>query len=188
MDIIEKVRQFVEDESKKPTSKYGYEPYHNHFVPTVKYAKNLAEQLGADSEVVQIAAWIHDIGSIMVGREDHHITGAKIAEEKLREFGYSEEKTQLVKKCVLHHRGSQKMKSESLEEQIVAEADAMSAFDNVSGIFMAAFLYENKTQEEGRKVALKKLTNKWEQLSFEKSKEIIRPKFEAAVLLLGDGN
>lgn len=184
MDIVEKVRQFVEDECKKPTSKYGYEPYEFHFTPTVKYAKELAQELGADEEIVEIAAWIHDIGSIMVGRADHHITGAKIAEEKLREFEYPEERIALVKNCVLHHRGSQKMKLEILEEQILAEADAMSAFDDVASLFGAAFVCEKLTKEEARKSVLEKLENKWNQVKFEKSKEIIRPKFEAIKLLL----
>ena len=184
MDIIEKVRQFVEDECRKPTSKYGFEPYEFHFAPTVKYAKQLAQELGGDEEIVEIAAWIHDIGSIVHGREDHHITGSEIAENKLREFGYPEEKVQLVKNCVLHHRGSQKMKLETLEEQIVAEADAMSNFDEIPGIFKAAYIYENKTQGEARKSVLKKLENKWSQLKFEQSKEILRPKFEAVKLLL----
>lgn len=184
MDIIEKVRQFVEDECKKPTSKYGYEPYVNHFVPVVKYAKELARELGGDEEIVEIAAWIHDIGSIMIGRSDHHITGAKISEEKLREFGYPEEKIALVKNCVLHHRGSQKMKLETLEEQILAEADAMSAFDDIASLFGAAFVCENLTKEEARKSVLQKLESKWNQVKFEKSKEIIQPKFEAIQILL----
>lgn len=183
MDIVEKVRQFVEDECRKPTSKYGYEPYDFHFVPTVKYARQLAMEFGADLEIVTVAAWIHDIGSIMHGRVDHHLTGAKIAEEKLREFGYPEEKVQLVKKCVLHHRGSQNMEFESLEEQIVAEADAMSAFDNLPGLFKAAFVYENLKQDDARISVEKKLKNKFSQLKG-RSREMVRPKFEAAMILL----
>lgn len=184
MEITERIRQFVEDECRKPTSKYGFEPYGNHFVPVAKYAKLLAEEYGADVEIVEIAAWIHDIGSIVHGREDHHITGAGIAEEKLREFGYPEERITLVKNCVLHHRGSQGIGSETLEEQIVAEADAISAFDNIEGIFKAALVYENLSQGEARKSVLKKMTNKWNQLRFEKSKEMIGPKYEAVRILL----
>ncbi|HWQ59657.1 MAG TPA: HD domain-containing protein [Candidatus Fimivivens sp.] len=184
MEITERIRQFVEDECRKPTSKYGFEPYGNHFVPVAKYAKLLAEEYGADVDIVEIAAWIHDIGSIVHGREDHHITGAKIAEEKLREFGYPEERITLVKNCVLHHRGSQGIGSETLEEQIVAEADAISAFDNIEGIFKAALVYENMSQGEARKSVLKKMTNKWNQLRFEKSKEMIGPKYEAVRILL----
>ena len=60
----------------------------------------------------------------------------------------------------------------------------MSAFDNLSGIFKAAFVYENLTQDEAKESVKKKLENKWKQLHFEKSKQIIRPKYEAAMLLL----
>lgn len=184
MDIVEKVRKFVRDECKKPTSKYGYEPFENHFAPVVKYAKELANELGADEEIVEISAWLHDIGSIVHGREEHHITGAKIAVEKLRELGYSEDSIGRVEKCIFRHRGSQKMELETLEEQILAEADSMSAFDNIEGIFKAAFTYEHKTQSEDRESVLRKMNNKWNQLKFEKSKEIMRPKFEAVKILL----
>ncbi|PIN75566.1 metal-dependent phosphohydrolase [Candidatus Woesearchaeota archaeon CG10_big_fil_rev_8_21_14_0_10_36_11] len=184
MDIIQEVRKFVEDECKKPTSKYGYEPFPYHFVPMVEYAQMLANQLNADKEIVKLAAWLHDIGSIIHGRKDYHITGAKIAEEKLREFGYPENKIKRVKDCILHHRGSQKHSRENVEEQIIVEADAMSAFDSISGQFKAAFTYENKTQGEAKKSVRKKLENKWNQLHLESSKRIILPKYEAAMLLL----
>ena len=184
MTLIQKVRDFVENECKKPSSKYGYEPFPFHFVPVADYAEKLADELGGDKESILIASWMHDIGSIIHGREDHHITGAKIAEEKLKELKYPTEKIELVKKCILNHRGSQQNERESIEEQIIAEADVMSNFDNISGIFKAAFVYENKDQGEAKDSVRKKLENKWNQLHFEKSKQIIRPKFEAAMLLL----
>jgi len=184
MDIVEKIRKFVEEECKKPTSKYGNEPFESHFIPTAKYAGELADQLNADKEVVLVAAWMHDIGSIIQGREDHHITGAKIAEEKLKELNYANQKIELVKKCILNHRGSRQDERKSIEEQIIAEADAMSNFDNIAGIFQAAFIYENKNREEARKSVKEKLENKWKQLSLEDSKKIIKPKYEAAMLLL----
>jgi uncharacterized protein len=184
MDIINEIKHFVENECKKPSSKYGYEPFPFHFVPMVNYAEKLADELGGDKEVILIAAWLHDIGSIIHGREDHHITGAKIAEEKLIELQYPAEKIELVKKCILNHRGSQQNGSSSIEEQIIAEADVMSNFDNIAGIFKAAFVYEDKTQGEAKDSVRQKLERKWKQLHFENSKKIIRPKFEAAMLLL----
>jgi uncharacterized protein len=184
MDIINEIRHFVENECKKPESKYGYEPFPCHFVPMVHYAEKLADELGGDKEVIVIAAWLHDIGSIIYGREDHHITGARIAEKKLKEFKYPPEKIELVKKCILNHRGSQQNGRESIEEQIIAEADVMSNFDNISGIFNAAFMYENKTQGEAKDSVRQKLERKWKQLHFDNSKKIIQPKFEAVMLLL----
>lgn len=185
MNIIEEIKNFVESECKKSSSKYGYEPFPFHFVPVVQYAEKLADELGGDKEIILIAAWLHDIGSIIYGRNDHHITSVKIAEEKLQELGYAPKKIELVKKCILNHRGSQQNFRESLEEQILAEADVMSNFENIAGIFKAAFVYENLNQGEARDSVRKKLENKWKQLHFDSSRRIIKPKYEAALLLLG---
>jgi len=184
MDIIGQVKKFVREESDKPTSKYGAEPFEFHFTPVANYAAELADELGGDKEVILIAAWMHDIGAIIVGRKDHHVTGADIAEKKLKELDYSAEKITMVKACILHHRGSQDFDHETIEEQIVAEADAMSQFDNIAGIFKAAFMYENLNQGDAKVSVREKLQRKWSKLHFEKSKEIVRPKYEAAMILL----
>ena len=185
-NIVEKVRRFVEEESKKPTNKYGYETYKNHFVIVVQLVKILSEKLHADTEVAELAAWLHDIGSIMVGRENHHTTGAEIAERKLRELNYPEEKIEKVKKCILNHRGSQQSVRDSIEEQIIADADAITAFDSISDLFGAAFVCETKDRDEARKSVLNKLINCWNKLSFQESKDLVKPKYEAAMLLLGE--
>lgn len=184
MNIVQEIKKFVENECKKPTSKYGYEPFVHHFIPMVKYAKKLANKLNADKEVVLIAAWLHDIGSIIYGRKNHHITGAKIAREKLKKLKYPFEKINLVSKCILNHRGSKQNIRKTIEEQIIAEADAMSNFDNIAGIFKACFVYENKNQKEAKNSVREKLKNKYNQLHFEDSKKIIKPKYEAVMLLL----
>jgi len=184
MDIIQEIRKFVEEECKKPTSKYGYDPFVFHFIPVAEYARELADKLGADKEIVLLSAWLHDIGSIVYGREDHHITGAKIAEQKLAELGYPAEKIERVKDCILSHRGSQNTEPETIEAQILVEADTLSAFNDITGLFQCAFAYEKLSREEAKKSVRQKLINKYNQLKFEDSKKIIRPKFEAAMLLL----
>jgi len=184
MSIIKRVRQFVEDECKKPSNKYGYDPYLHHFIPVVEYVKELAKEYGADEEILEISAWFHDIGSIMVGREDHHITSGKIAEEKLRAFGYPEDRIKRVVDCIYTHRGSQGLKPESIEAQILVEADTLSAFRDITGLFQCAYVGEKLSREEAKKSVRQKLENKWKQLQFKKSREIIRPKYEAAMLLL----
>ena len=183
-NLVEEIRNFVEAECRKPSSNYGYEPYEFHFIPVYKYAKQLAEELGADVEVVEIAAWLHDIGSIIGGRKEHHLLGAEIAEKKLTEMNYPKEKIELIKKCILNHRGSLNNKKESKEEQIIADADSMSHFDNISGIFKAAFIFENHNQTSAKKEVKDKLIRSWNKLSLKRSKELIKPKYDAAMLLL----
>ena len=184
MGFVKEIRDFVEVECEKPESKYGYEPFPFHFVPVADNAGKLADELGGDKEIILIAAFLHDIGSIVYGRDNHHVTGAEIAERKLLQLGYPQEKIEIVKKCILNHRGSQNNGRETIEEKIVAEADVMSHFDNISGIFKAAFIYEGKNQIQAQVDVREKLKRKWNQLHFKKSKEIIMPKYEAAMLLL----
>ncbi len=184
MNIVDTIKNFVEQESRKPESKYGYEPFEYHFRPMVGYALALADELGGDKEIIELAAWLHDIGSIMFGREDHHLTGARVAEEKLKELDYPPEKIELVKNCILHHRGSQKIPGNTVEEKIVADADALSSFDNIGGLFKAAFIYEKLDQKEAMRTVREKLENKWNQLSFPAAKEMVHPKYEAMKILL----
>jgi uncharacterized protein len=190
-NIVEKIRKYVESVFSLPEAKYK-ESYENHFVPVVHFVRELSKKLNVDDnekEIVEIAAWLHDIGSIIHGRENHHITGAEIAEKKLRELNYPEEKIKVVKKCILNHRGSCEdvNNRELLIEGILVDADSMSAFENIDGLFQAAFLWENLNQQQARKSVKEKLIRKYNQLS-ETSKELIKPKYEAAMILLGEKN
>ena len=185
-DYVSLAREYVKSECEKSTSKYGAEPFENHFAFVYKYAMELNERLGADKEIVGISAWMHDIGSIIKGRDDHHITGAKIAGWKLEEWGYPHDRILKVQHCILCHRGSDKKNQpETPEARIVSEADAMANFDNVVGIIKAAVMYEGLTQEQARKAVLKKLEGKWEQLS-SYSREFVEEKYHAVRVLFGD--
>ncbi|MCK5081225.1 MAG: HD domain-containing protein [Candidatus Moranbacteria bacterium] len=185
MSIVKEVKKFVKEKCQKPTSKYGFEPFECHFKPMVRWAKRLSNELGGDQEVILVAAWLHDIGSIVDGRENHHLTGVKIARKKLVELDYPENKIRLVEKCILNHRGSQNNKRESLEEKIVAEADVISNFDEIEGIFWYSFVHENKNQKEARKEVFDKLERKWKQLHFASSKKLLKPKIKAVRVLFG---
>lgn len=184
MKIVEEIRKFVEEESKKPSNIWGYSFYTLHLVDVYNLSRELAKKLDADLEVVELAAWLHDIGAIFNGRENHHITGALIAEKKLNELGYPEQRIEIVKRCILNHRGSISNEKCSVEEQIIADADAMSAFNHLQGLFFAAYVSEKKGQEDARNSVRIKLVNSWNKLCFQESREIIKPKYEAAMLLL----
>jgi uncharacterized protein len=181
--IIQEIKEFTRSECEKPTSKYGSGPFEDHFVPMVKYAKQLAREYKADVEIVELAGWLHDMGSIIYGRNNHHLTSAKIAEQKLTELGYPKDKIKRVKECILTHRGSQSIKPKTIEAQIIIEADALSAFNDLAGLFECAY-FERLPRREAEKSVRQKLENKWKQLRFKKSKEIIRPKYEAMKILL----
>jgi len=167
--IVEKVKCYVKKECGKPEACFRG-AYENHFVPVVKYALQLAEKQKADKEVVEIAAWLHDIGSIKGYYENHHIVSAKIAEQLLKNLNYPRNKIEQVKHCILAHRARFPMKKETKEAQILADADAMSHFDDIPGL----------TKVWGSKeIVFKKLERSYIKLS-KNARLLVKSKFERA--------
>lgn len=187
-NTVDKVKDYVKEVCDG--LEHGDEWFNNHFSSVVKYSKALCIEKKADIEILEIAAWLHDIGSILIGRENHHITGMDLAEKKLIEFGYDEEKIEKVKHCIFAHRGSQNIKRESTEAEILADADSMSHFDELAGLFKYEFIISgiNFRQREAQKNVRDKLERSYKKLS-EYAKKIIKPRYDAAMLLLnGNGN
>lgn len=104
-DIIEYLKKEVYIRANKESNKFGIGVYY-HIEAVVKNAITLSDKYGADKEVTIIAAWLHDIASITdyALYEEHHKYGAIIAEELLKKYDY--DKIELVKKCIINHRGS----------------------------------------------------------------------------------
>lgn len=183
MDIIEEIRKYVEEACKKETNFFGMDIYTYHFVSTVKYAKLLAEDAGADMEIVELSAWLHDLASVLGNYEDHHIAGAEIAEKLLMKYNYPKDKIDRIKYCILAHRGSQDIPRETIEAECLANADAMSHFDNISSLFKLALVTRKLNTDEAQKFVKEKLERSWEKLT-PKAKQIIQPKYDASMLIL----
>ncbi len=180
--MIEKIKNIVKKECEKDNWSWDY-----HMVPVVKYANQLAEKLGADKEIVEISAWLHDITRLKGDSENHHTSGPIEAEKILKELKYPQEKIEKIKHCIHAHRGSQSIKRETLEAECVASADAMAHFDNVSALLYVAFVKKLMNIEEGKIWVRNKFERSWKKLIPE-AKEIVLPKYEAVKLFLGEQN
>ena len=137
--VITEVARIVEDACRQETNPFGYTAWSHHTVCVVKHAKMLAKMLHADVEVVEIAALLHDYASIY-GKEyykEHHIHGACMAEEILQRLGYPQKKIEIVKKCIISHRGSVLIKKDSPEQCCVSSADAMAHIEHAFSIFLS---------------------------------------------------
>lgn len=168
--IFEEVKKFVEEACIRNDKGYAKE-WLLHLNSVAKNAVELAEKLNADKEVVEIAAWFHDIGVIMHGKENHHITGAEIAENKLFGWGCPKDKIEKVKHCILAHRASQNIPRETIEARILADADSMAHFDEVKNLVKAALILGGASNEEKANQRVKeKLIRSWNRLSPEGKK------------------
>lgn len=150
--------------------------WEQHIRLVVKEALILAEEYGADKEIVELGALLHDIASVSgVGtRQEHHTNGALIADRLLTEYGYPEDKKARVVGCVLHHRSSKY--AESIEELCVADADIISHYDNIPMCFGVAFKY-NKINTESVDEWIKYFEHDFNDLS-ERTKQTFKPRYE----------
>lgn len=177
-DIINYLKEEVRKRSESDNNKFGIGALY-HIEAVVKNAEILADKYKADKEICIIAAWLHDIASITDYKlyEEHHIHGVEIADEILKKFKYDKNKTELVKSCILNHRGSIKNQRLSIEEQIIADADAISHFDSVPNLLYLAYKEKNMNIEDGKNFVKHKLERSYNKLS-DKSKIFYKQKFE----------
>ncbi len=162
------IMNFVEKESFR-RDKGFHKEWMKHLRDVAENSLEMAEKLNADKEALFLSAWLHDVGNIFYHRkEDHHITGAKIAEKKLRELGYPEEKVQEVKHCIYSHRASKKILRESKEAQILADADSLAHFVEYEMLVKAEHvLGHERDEEKARKNVEAKMVRSWNRLSDE---------------------
>ncbi|MEP1035681.1 HD domain-containing protein [Ekhidna sp.] len=105
--------------------------YHsiNHTLDVVASAEEIAEKQSLskeDLEVVQIAAWFHDLGYTK-GCEHHEENGARMAREFLESKNYSSERITLVEGCIMATKMPQSPQNNL--EQILCDADLMHLAD-----------------------------------------------------------
>jgi putative nucleotidyltransferase with HDIG domain len=178
---IKEIEETVHKAFRSPKNHAGYSAWTHHVVPATKFAKKLAKELGADAEIVELSVILHDLGSVTFGAErqdEHHITGAKLAEKILREYDYPKDRMEKVKHCIVSHRATKNIPRKTLEAKIVASADAMSHFAYVNDLFWLVYVPKSMETDEGTKFVLKKLENSYRKLMPE-AKKMVDGKYKA---------
>ena len=135
--IYDEVRRLCE----LPSNVFGVGAWDHHIKIVYELARKYASEYGANTEIVALAALLHDVASVTDASyvEEHHIIGAKIAEQLLLESNYPIEKIELVKKCILNHRGSKLAKKTTPEEICVADMDAMAHFYSIPSLLSMVY-------------------------------------------------
>ncbi len=183
MDIVEEIRKHVIKRYQERDDAEGMDMYETHVKYVVEYAKTLAEKLGAGVEVVEIAALLHDIARIDGLNENHHIEGAKYAEELLNSLGYDPEKIPVIKDCIISHRGSTGIPQKTVEAKCLASADAMAHFRSIPDMFYFVYKDLGCDIEEGKQKLRKKFTESYNKMIPE-AKEIVEEKYIAVMKIL----
>ena len=107
--------------TRQPLFNYRWE----HVKAVVSLAKRLADLTGADAEVVEAAAWLHDVRKD--ARERHPEEGASFAREFLAETDFPPEKIEQVAHVIAEHMGLWLTEPLTmLESQVLWDADKLA--------------------------------------------------------------
>jgi uncharacterized protein len=122
LNLAEEVRQHLNSESS------GHDPWHAFRVRQL--GAQIALAIGADADVVEAAALLHDIGHAD-GRVEHAQRGAALAVDVLARSGFPADKIDAVTTCIEHHHWQPGRAGDppqpTLEYQAFADADRLDA-------------------------------------------------------------
>lgn len=183
-EIINKIKAEIRKRCDGPDNFFGLGSY-EHIESVAKHAVELAKYYNADVEVCEIAGWLHDIASITDYSlyKEHHIHGANIAEEILNSYNYPKDKIESVKLCILNHRGSIEKDKTTREQKCIADADAISHYDNLPALFHLAFVQRKLNIDDGIKFVKNKLDRSYNKMSNE-SRDYYKNKRELILSIL----
>ena len=189
--ILNRIHALVKKESKNHS-----DAFENHVLDVRDYALKLARHYKADLFVVQAAAYLHDLYRFRDDPDDtHEIRGAEFSIKYLKELGVDAKTAEHISKCIRHHRGARVSERLSMEEKIIACADAM---DHISDSLDMFYRIARKTPSDWSKKQsadgmyeakawLKaKLKRGWNKLELPYARELVKDRYNAMMLLLSE--
>jgi uncharacterized protein len=135
MPNIEQARAFYTSEDAVHDFDHVLRVYHT--------AMKLGKEEGADLEILEAAALLHDARGAEpggAGRAEHHITSARFAGEVLREEGWPEERIRAVQHAIRAHRyrGREDL-PETIEAKVLFDADKLDVIGAIGAARTIAY-------------------------------------------------
>jgi putative nucleotidyltransferase with HDIG domain len=167
--VIEQIKKQVQKECSDPSFKHNSWYWEYHILPVARIALDLAEKYKADKEVIELAAYLHDIAKIR-GLDNHADEGAKIAAQILTKHP----KKELIVECIAKH--NKPSESDRIEVKILASADGAAHFLSP---FHEIFFWENpdKPVKQIMEGNLKKAQKDWEKILLPEAQEMARTQY-----------
>jgi len=96
-----------------------------HALRVREWGTKLAEEEGADVQVIELAALLHDIGRSGAVEKTHAESSAGLAVNILHKTGYAEDIVQRVKEAIISHSREAGHEPNTLEAKILYDADKL---------------------------------------------------------------
>ncbi|HWQ53101.1 MAG TPA: HD domain-containing protein [Bryobacteraceae bacterium] len=184
---IEDIRRYVAGECRRGTNVFGPEFFDEHLAVVASYADCLAPRLGANAEVVQLAAYLHDISAVrdITTLRDHAVVSAAHARELLALRGYPLSIAENVSRAIASHVTPVPLGAGTPEEICLSNADAISQIVRPAYWLFFAFVVRKCGFEEGREWLLNRMDSNWNAL-IEPARELVVDRYPLARRLVGD--
>ncbi|MFB6160902.1 MAG: HD domain-containing protein [Haloferacaceae archaeon] len=153
------MREFVYDylsasvESEEDGGRMRWYPWHsadyrfNHVLNVVDLASRIAEQEGADVDVVRVAALFHDVAKLEADQDRHAEEGARVAREYLTSHAdFPQSFVEEVCQSIREHSYQGSLEDVSLETRCLIEADVLDKIGaNGTALMLLRMGYEART-------------------------------------------
>jgi uncharacterized protein len=161
--IVDEMKEYVAGECKGDRNAFGPAFFDEHLSVVARYATELGQVLGADLEIVQLAAWMHDLSAVQdsAALPKHATLSAEIARRILPERGYPSDRVERVAKCIASHSSPVQVGNGLIEEVCVSNADAMSQIVKPSYWHYYIFKVRQFGFAEGREWLRQRVASHW---------------------------
>jgi uncharacterized protein len=161
--IVEAIREYVAEACSSSKNAFGPAFFEQHLSVVAGYGKRLGEALGADLEMIELAAWLHDISAVqdIAVLPKHPGLSAEIAQGVLQQHGYSPERIDRVARCIAAHSVPVQTGHGLPEEVCVSNADAMSQIVKPAYWLYYVFRVRRFNFAEGRDWLRQRVENNW---------------------------
>lgn len=141
-----------------PSFNYRWE----HVTAVVTLANKLAALTGADAEIVEAAAWLHDIRKET--KNNHPQEGAKFARKFLPQTDFPPEKIEAVAQAIEEHMGLWRDKPlKNLESQVLWDADKLSKIGLTAAFHWTGSALAGTKSQELEQIILRARSADWQQ-------------------------
>ncbi len=131
LTTIDDIKEFAKKCFSNARGSHGWD--HSHRVH--KLCMHIGQVERADLEVLEIAAYLHDVGrpyeDASRGGVCHAQKGAEIARELLAEYPVSDNQKANIIHCIRSHRFRGNLRPETLEAKVLFDADKLDAIGAV---------------------------------------------------------
>lgn len=185
--MLEAIRQRVMQECLRDQNVLGSSFFDQHVEVVAHYGVELAARLGADAEIVALAAYLHDISAVrdVSTLPSHAIVSAEIAREVLTEAGYPAHLAERVAQCIRTHSAPVAAGGGTAEEICVSNADAIAQV--VRPVFWCYFIFgfRKMSFEDGRRWLRERVEANWANL-VQPARELASEGYELSRSVLQD--